>query len=102
MARRRDKNQEKKIARSRINKLFAMAEKTALSKKLDLADRYVEIARKISMRYQVPIPRRFKRCFCKHCYSYMLPDVTCRVRIHRGKIVFYCLNCQKFCRYPLK
>jgi ribonuclease P protein subunit RPR2 len=102
MGRKRDKNLEKKIARSRIDKLFTMAEHTALSGKLNFSDRYVEIARKISMRYQIPIPRRFKRCFCKHCYSYMLPGVTCRVRVHRGRIVFYCFNCKKFSRFPIK
>lgn len=102
MGRRRDKNLEKKIARGRIDKLFTMAEKMALSGKLNFSDRYVELARKISMRYQIPIPRGFKRCFCKHCYRYMLPGVTCRVRVHRGRIVFYCFNCEKFSRFPLK
>ena len=97
-----DKKIQKTIAKKRINKLFSMAEQCAFSGKLNLANRYVEIARKISMRYLIPIPREFKSRFCKHCYSYLLPDVTSRVRFHRGKIVIYCNNCQKYTRIPLK
>jgi len=95
----RSKMIQKKIAKRRIEKLFIMAEETALLKKFNLANRYVEIARKISMRYLVPIPKKFKRRFCKHCYHYLLPDATCRVRIHRGKIIIFCLNCKKNSRF---
>ena len=98
----KDKKTQKKIAKNRINKLFIMAEHCALSGKLKLADRYVEIARKISMKYLIPIPKQYKRSFCKHCYSYFLPDVTCRFRIHHGKLVVYCLKCEKYTRIPLK
>lgn len=102
MGKKRNKELERKIARTRIDKLFTMAEKCALSGNLGFSNRYVKLARRISMRYQVSIPSRFKRCFCKHCYSYMLPSVSCRVRIHKGKIVFYCFKCKKFFRFPLK
>ena len=103
MARRniRNKKIQKSIASSRIQRLFEMAELNALNGKMNLADRYVFLARKISMRYLVPIPNKFKRCFCKHCYRYFLPDVTGRVRIHRGRIVFYCFNCRGYTRFPL-
>lgn len=99
---RTDKKTQKNIAKTRINILFNLAEKNALDGKIKLANRYVEIARKISMKYLVPIPKEFKRCFCKNCYSYMLPNITCRVRIHHGKIVFFCKNCQRVTRIPIK
>ena len=92
----------KKIAISRIQQLFRLAEQRALCGQMNLADRYVFLARKISMRYLVPIPREFKRCFCKHCYRYLLPGVSGRMRIHRGRIVVYCFNCKKYTRMPLK
>lgn len=98
----KDKKLQKKIAKNRICKLFIMAEQCALSGKIKLADRYVEIARKISMKYLVTIPREFKRRFCKHCYSYLLPSATCRIRIHRGNLVIYCYSCKKYNRFPLK
>lgn len=98
----KDKKLQKKIAKNRINKLFVMAEHCALSGKINLADRYVEIARKLSMKYLVRMPKQFKRRFCKHCCSYLLPDATCRVRIHHGKLVIYCYKCKKYTRIPLK
>jgi ribonuclease P protein subunit RPR2 len=98
----RDKKIQKTIANKRINKLFSMAEQRALSGNFSLADRYVEIARKISMKNLVPIPKDLKRRFCKHCYSYLLPDSNCRFRIHRGKLVVHCYNCKKYTRIPLK
>ena len=97
-----DKKMQKIIAKGRINKLFILAEENALSGELDLSNRYVELARKISMRNLAPIPKKYKRRFCKHCYRYLLPNVTCRVRIHGGKIVIYCHNCRKYTRIPLK
>jgi len=98
----KNKKIQKTIARSRINQLSLLAEEYALSGRLNLANRYVDLARKISMRYLVPMPKEFKRRFCKHCYQYLLPNVTCRFRIHRGKLVIYCHNCKNYTRIPLK
>lgn len=98
----KDKKIQKTIAKKRVVKLFELAEQNALSGKLKLANRYVEIARKISMRYLVSIPKEHKIRFCKHCYSYLLPNVNSRVRINDGKIVIYCNNCKKYTRIPLK
>jgi ribonuclease P protein subunit RPR2 len=65
-----------------------------------LSDRYVHLARKISTRYKVRIPRELKRRFCKHCFSFLVPGKNCRVRTHEGKVVYYCLKCKKFMRFP--
>ena len=92
---------QKVIASQRIAYLFRLAESYALEGKFVLANRYVELARKISMKYLVSIPPEFKRRFCTHCYQYLLPPVTCRVRIHRGMIITYCLSCKKYGRIPL-
>lgn len=98
----RDKKNQKTIAKRRIKRLFSLAEQNALANKLSLANRYVELARSISMRCLTPIPKEYKHCFCKHCYSYLLPGVTSRMRIHRGKIVIYCSSCRRYMRVPLK
>ena len=98
----KDKQIQKTIAKKRIARLFELAEKNALKGKLNLANRYVNLARKISMRYLVPIPKEYKLRFCKHCYSYLLPNVSCRVRISSGKTIIYCKNCKKYMRIPLK
>jgi ribonuclease P protein subunit RPR2 len=102
MSHRNNKKLQKNIANKRIQRLFRLAEDYALSNRLELSDRYVFLARKISMRYLVPIPVEFKRRFCKHCYCYLLPDINCRVRIRRKSIVTYCHNCKKYMRMPLR
>ena len=98
----RNKKEQKNIAKKRIIRLFELAEQNALDNKLDLADRYVQIARKISMRCLAPIPSEFKRRFCKHCYSYLLPSVNSRYRVHDKRLVIFCSNCKKYTRIPIK
>lgn len=103
MAKKRmNKKTQQYIAQKRIQTLFQLAEKQAFSGNMHLADRYVFLARNISMKLVTPIPKRFKQQFCKYCYHYMFPDVSCRVRIHRGKIIKYCHNCHKISRIPLR
>ncbi len=104
MSRRYSKNKkiQKNIAKKRIEHLFELSERYALSNRFELSNRYVQLARKISMKYLVPIPKKYKRSFCKHCYSYLLPGINSRVRISRGKIISYCFECKKFTRFPLR
>jgi len=98
----KDKKNQKTIANRKIKQLFTLAEEKALTYNMNLANRYVELARKISMRHQVSIPKEYKRSFCKHCYVFLLPNVTSRVRINRGKLIIYCFKCKKYTRIPLK
>ena len=98
----REKSREQKeIARERINALFRQA-KEVFKEKPELADRYVFLARKIAMRYKLRIPFELKRRFCKHCYKYLVSGRNCRIRVQRGKIVYYCLSCKRFMRVPYK
>jgi ribonuclease P protein subunit RPR2 len=97
-----NKKKQKNIAKQRINKLFNVAEKKALEGEINFSNRYVELARKLSMKYLIPIPSEFKYTFCKHCYQYLISNKTSRVRIKRGKILIYCSRCNKFTRIPLK
>jgi ribonuclease P protein subunit RPR2 len=90
----------KEIAEKRIIYLFGQA-KDIFSKSPELADRYVAIARKILMKHKVKIPRELKRKFCKHCYKYLVPGRTCRVRTHKGKVVYSCFNCKKYMRFVI-
>lgn len=95
------KKQQKQIALHRIHLLCSLAQKQALKKNYQRADRYIHIARNISMKTQTPIPHEKKRIFCKHCYRFMLPGQTCRVRIHRGKIIMFCKYCKSIQRFPI-
>jgi len=93
----------RRLALREIVRLFELAEKRALSGDMDLSNRYVQIARKMSMKYNVRIPKHLKRRFCKHCYSYLLPGRNCRVRVRSNpypRVVVTCLSCGKITRYP--
>ena len=102
MKKMKEKKKRKTIAQRRIEKLFKLAEQNAEINRLDLANRYIEIARKISMRYLLPISNEYKQSYCKHCYSYLKPSINCRIRIHNKRIIIYCNNCRKFTRRPYK
>jgi ribonuclease P protein subunit RPR2 len=84
----------KQIARERVGVLFHQAE-TAFPAHPDRSNRYVELARKIAMRQRIRIDREFRRRFCHHCSSYLVPGQNMRVRVHRGNVVITCNICNK-------
>jgi len=91
----------KEIARQRIVYLFEQAE-IKFNKNPALSNRYVTLARKLAMKYKIRISPELKRKFCKHCYKYLVPGKNCRVRTHKGKVVYSCFNCKKFMRFICK
>ncbi len=97
----KDKKSQKKEALEKIKTLFTEA-KTQFSKNPGLSNKYVKMARKIAMKFNITMPRNLKRKFCKHCYSYLVPSKNCRVRIHKSRVVYHCDNCKKFMRFVLK
>ena len=92
---------QRKIALERIEVLFKEA-KNMFKEDSKLSDRYVQLARKIAMKYKVKIPSKFKRRICKNCHKYLVPGKNCRVRTHKGHIVYYCLKCKNFMRIGYK
>ncbi len=99
MVRPAEKKEMRIIAKERVKILFDNAEEM-FRRDSKLSDRYVALARKIAMKANMRMPRELKRRFCKHCNSYLKPGVNCRIRTNEGKVVYYCLNCKKFMRYP--
>lgn len=89
------------MARQRIERLFHMAERV-YEERPDLADRYVDIARRISMRHKVSMPSDLKRSICKQCYGYLVPGSNARVRVDGKNVVITCLRCGGIRRYPYK
>ena len=97
---RRKKSEERKIASERINVLFSLAEKYALQGKQQRANRYVQLAWKIGMRYNVQIPSNLKRRYCRRCHTYLRPGVNSRIRLTGDRITLSCENCGRQYRYP--
>ena len=96
-----DKKEVRRIAKERIEILFSLAEKYAKTMP-ERAKRYIELAIKIGMRCNVPIPKNLKRRFCKRCHAFLTPGLNCRVRTRKDKqaVVVKCLECGNIMRYP--
>lgn len=93
-----------RIARQRIQKLFFLA-REAYHEDLSLAQRYVDMARKIAMTAKIRLPREYRCQVCRHCKSFILPGVSCRVRTKHQRephMVITCLKCGKPMRIPLE
>lgn len=94
----------REIALKRIERLFDLAIKM-LGERSDLSQRYVEIARKISMRVRVRIPREKRMLICRHCKRFIFPGVSARFRLQPRRephIVITCLYCGRHMRRPLR
>ncbi|MCS4542175.1 MAG: ribonuclease P [Euryarchaeota archaeon] len=94
----------KQIALERIIRLFQLAEQE-FKFHPERSHRYVELARKISMKYNVRIPKDYKRRFCGHCYNFLKPGVNCKVRLRKiptAYVAIICLDCGNIMRIPYK
>ena len=91
----------KPLARERIAVLFSEAEKV-YHEHPGYSNRYVALARKISMRERVRIEPEFRHRFCHHCYRYLVPGANMRVRVHHGWVAVTCLDCRKTTRYRVE
>jgi ribonuclease P protein subunit RPR2 len=91
---------QKDIAMERIVNLFSLAEKE-FREKPERSARYIELASKIGMRYNVRIPVSTKRKFCKHCHAYLSPGVSSKVRKGKDGVVVTCLSCGRPRRYGI-
>jgi len=104
MRRGRKPKWQRKIAKERMSILYNLAKDEIKKGNLKRAQRYIELMRKIGMRYNVRIPRRIKRTFCKDCNTLLIPSKTSKVRLDskRKLKIVKCLVCQKIYRYPYK
>lgn len=94
----------KRIALQRIHKLFQLARDTIVEDE-KLAQRYVGIARKLSMASRSSMPLEYRRQICRGCKKFILPGVNCRVRIQQRRethIVVTCGYCGTYIRYPVR
>ncbi|MFN3384807.1 MAG: ribonuclease P protein component 4 [Archaeoglobaceae archaeon] len=96
----REKEKERRIALERVTYLIERAQRFKFID-YELARRYVELAKKISMKYRVRVPKKYKMLFCRKCL-YPYRSDRFKVRIHKSSVIVTCLNCGKLRRYQLK
>jgi len=92
---------KKQIARERISILFKRAG-YIFKESPSLANRYVDIARKIAMKAQINIPSNLRKKFCRKCFSYLMPGENCRVRTRNKKLIYFCKKCKNYMRFAYK
>ena len=90
------------VARERIDILIQQAQET-VEKDEVLSRRYVDLARRISERTKVRVPRETKKYLCKNCGIMMVPGRNARIRLYArtGGVVITCLACGVIRRYPV-
>lgn len=87
------------IANERINILFNLAEDEFFSHQ-ERSDRYVELALKISTKYNIGIPKEWKRRYCKKCHKFLYYGQNSSVRLIDSKINIKCGECGHIMRIP--
>jgi len=90
-----------RIARERIDDLFALAERESTVGAGGLADRYVRLARKVGTRYNVRLLREYRELYCRECSAYWVEGRTVRTRLRGGHRVRTCLRCGRTRRVEL-
>ena len=78
-----------------------MAEREAQDGHGDLADRYVVLARRIGMRYNVRLPPEYRELYCRGCSGFWVEGRTVRTRLRAGRRVRVCLRCGRVRRVVL-
>jgi ribonuclease P protein subunit RPR2 len=89
------------IAAERVERLLELAE-LSFRNHPDLSDRYVQLAWRLKTRYNLKLPQRLKRKFCRKCLSFWRPGVSCRVRIRQSSVTITCLRCGRVIRLPFE
>lgn len=102
LSRRAKPEWQQELAKERLDILFREAASAAKSGRFDRANRYIFLARKLVMKYNVKFDREQRRRFCHKCHHYLYPGKNVIVRINaKTKAVEYkCGDCKHINRYP--
>jgi ribonuclease P protein subunit RPR2 len=91
-----------RIAHERITELFGLAEQEARRTDSALPERYVALARRIGMRYNVRLLPEYQELYCRGCGAYWTEGRTVRTRLRAGRRSRTCLRCGRVRRVPLR
>ena len=92
---------QQKIAKERIKFLFQLA-KESFKDNSKLADNYARLARRIAMKFRIRLSAELKKKICKNCHRFLVPGVNCRVRLHKHRVIYYCIACRHYMRHPVR
>jgi ribonuclease P protein subunit RPR2 len=82
-----------RLAQERIIDLFGLAEAESREDRIALSHRYVRLARRIGMRYNVRFLPEYRELYCRGCSAYWIEGRTVRTRLRSGLRIRVCLVC---------
>lgn len=91
-----------RAAQERIQDLFSLAETDARRSPNNLSQRYVLLARKIGMRYNVRLLREYRDVYCRGCSTFWVEGRSVRTRLRAGRRTQTCLQCGRVRRTAIK
>lgn len=93
----------KDIVLERIDILFSKAGES-LKDNPGASKRYVELALKNAMRYNVPVPSKYRMSYCSRCHSYLKPGVSSvhRTSPKQDSVIVTCGECGHVMRFPYR
>jgi len=95
------KDDAKKLAEERIERLLKTGEEAAIKDDLELANKCIEKVWAIKLKFRIRLKPNQKKLFCKKCLHFLVDGKTGRFRTRDGKLVITCLNCGAVSRQPL-
>lgn len=87
------------IANERMNILFQNAEEQFLTHP-ERSHRYVEMALKLSTKYNTKIPELWSRRYCKNCNKFLYYGHNSSVRLINEKVNIFCEECGHVMKIP--
>ncbi|MCI4353331.1 MAG: hypothetical protein L3K14_08145 [Thermoplasmata archaeon] len=91
-----------RAAQERIHDLFSLAETEVRRSQDNLSQRYVQLARRIGMRYNVRLLREYRDVYCRGCSTFWVEGRSVRTRLRAGRRAQTCLTCGRVRRIRFK
>ena len=89
------------IAIERMNILFERAEMEFITHP-ERSNRYVELALKLSTKYNTKVPYEWSKRYCKECKSFLKPGHNCTVRLVNSEVNIFCGECGHVMKIPYR
>lgn len=84
----------RRIAMAKVSYYLDLAEKHP-----ERSKRYAGLARMVCSKYNVRMPREYKRRICKSCGAFLTPGKNLRIRFAGKTMTYTCLECGGVARY---
>jgi ribonuclease P protein subunit RPR2 len=85
----KEKNASKESNKTKIAEFFSLAQSAS---KIELATRYIELARSLGQKTQTRMTKAQRMQYCHNCYTFLKPNINATVRKNKY-LTITCKNC---------